>query len=133
MADPKENMSFYKNEVLTTKGRSSHIANEYLIESDTTEEDGTRVIRLKPKDKTEFLAKARELANAIAERIGEGKSKLFKNMLFDLLKEYEEKSLHRIYKRVMAGKEPVRAEEGCFKIIIGDGRRRNHDEIQLVE
>jgi len=44
-----------------------------------------------------------------------------------------DKDVATMHKKVVLGKAPVKHREGCFKIIIGDGRRKNHHEIQLID
>jgi hypothetical protein len=131
--EPTENMSFYRNKkVLTTKGISKHL-NEYDIVSDNVEGDGIRTIVIKPSDKTEHLRLCKELATKMVEKMGEGDNRLLNNMLFDTLRDYRDKEVIEMHKKVVLGKETVKHKEGCFKIIIGDGRKKNHHEIMLID
>jgi len=132
MPEIKEDFSVYRDgTVYQSKGRSDHIAKEYTLVRDETYQ-GHRVIELQEKDLTTLQEKAKRLANLIADKIGEGKSKTVKDILFDVLKDYFEKSLDQLLKKIEKG-EPVRAKEGCFKIVIGDGRTKKSDHIMLRE
>lgn len=131
--EPKEAMSFYRGgKVYLTKPPSRHIT-EYNVVSDEITEDGSRIISLKPADKTEHLRLCSELADRMVERLGEGDNKLLRKMLLDTLRDFEDKSVVSMHRMVVLGKAPVKYREGCFKLIIGDGRRKNSHEIMLVE
>ena len=128
-----ENMSFYKSKkIYATRGISKHV-NEYDIVSDVTSEDDIRTIVIKPSDKTEHLRLCAELANKLVEKLGEGENKLLRTMLLDTLRDYKDKDIQDMHKKVVLGKAPVKYREGCFKIIIGDGRKANHHAIMLIE
>ncbi len=131
--EPSENLSFYRNKkAMGTKGVSRHI-NEYDIASDVTNEEGVRTIVMKPADKTEHLKLCDELANKMVEKLGGGDNKLLRTMLFDTLRDYGEKDVKSMHKMVVLGKAPVKHREGCFKIVIGDGRKKSSHEIMLVD
>ena len=106
-----ENISIDKGKFLATKGVSKHIT-EYDIVSDTTSENGTRTILIKPTDKTEILKLCAELADKMVEKMGEGDNKLLRTMLLDTLKDYEDKNIQDMHKRVVLGKAPVKYREG---------------------
>lgn len=129
-----ENMSFKgkHKKVFTTKGTSRHI-NEYDIVSDIVDRDGVRTIVIKPSDKTEHLRLCNELADKMVIRLGEGQNKLLRKMLFDTLRDYGDEDVKDMHKQVVLGEAPVKHREGCFKLIIGDGRRKNHHEIMLID
>jgi hypothetical protein len=133
MPEPKESISLYKQGyAFMGKDPVGHIVAEYDIIRDETVE-GIRTIVLKERDLKPFYRRVRELADAIAERIGEGESKVVKDLLFDALHDYESRLIDKIYRRVVVRGEPVKPQEGCFKIIVGDGRRRNSVHIMLRE
>ena len=133
MAEPYESISLYrKGQALTGKGDAPHVDKEYTIFKDQTVE-GVRTIVLQEKDLAPFREKARKLAEVMAEMIGEGESKVVKELLLDVLKDYEEKKLDELYKRVVERGEPVKAQEGCYKLIVGDGRTRKSEHIMLRE
>lgn len=124
-------MSFYpRGKVYYGRGRSPHIDREYELVEDKTE-GGVRTIVLKEKDRGVLIKKAEELVDVIAEKLGEGESKAVKAILFDEFKDYAEEYLDDILKRITIKKEPVKASEGCFKVLIGDGRKRGSIEIML--
>lgn len=131
--EPSENFSFYRNKkICATKGISKHI-NEYDVVSDETNSGGVRTIVIKPIDKTKHLKLCRELASKMVEKLGEGENRLLRTMLFDTLRDYVDKAVVSMHKMVVLGEAPVKHRESCFKIIIGDGRKKNHHEIQLIE
>ena len=133
MKNPKENMSFYGDKkAIATVGISKHL-HEYDIVSEKTDDDGTRTIIIKPTDKTEFLRLVNELADKMVEKLGEGENKLLRKMLYDTLRDYEDKEIVKMHRKVVLGEMPVKYKEGCFKLIIGDGRRKNSHEIMLIE
>lgn len=131
--DPRENFSLYRDKkILAIKGSSKHLI-EYDVVSDETNQEGIRTIVIKPSDKTEHLKVCKELADKMVARLGEGENKLLRTMLFDTLRDYKEKDVIDMHKKVVMGGAPVKHRESCFKIIIGDGRKRGHHEIQLIE
>jgi len=133
MATKEEHISLYLGrKALIAKGVSRHIS-EFDVVSDQTGDDGTRTIVIKPADKTEHLKRCKELAGKMVERLGEGENKLLRAMLYDTLRDYKDSDVEDMYKKVVLGEAPVKHREGCFKIIIGDGRRRGHHEIQLID
>jgi len=127
----RESISFYsRGKVFCGKGHSTHIDQEYELVEDKTKE-GVRTIVLREKDRTGLIEKARKLVDTIAEQIGEGESKAVKAILFDEFKDYAEEYLDQIYKRITVKKEPVKTQEGCYKLFIGDGRKKDSIEIMI--
>ena len=112
------------------KHPGTHIEKEYNVVRDETDEEGMRTIVLQEKDLTPLREKARKLADVVAANIGEGDSKILRELLFDVFKDYYEKTIDKLLKMIAEGK-PVKVREGCFKVIIGDGRRKNSEEIML--
>ena len=132
MPEPKESISLYRQGyAYMGKRPDGHIEKEYDIVQDETV-GGVRTIVLKERDLVPRLEKVRTLANMIAERIGEGSSRVVKELLFDALKDYEDKPFDRLYRQVSKD-EPIKSKEGCFKIIVGDGRKKNSTHIMLRE
>lgn len=133
MAKVKENISVYADKkVYTNIGESKHV-NEYDLLSDTIDDEGTRTIIIKKVDKSEHLSRCKELAGLLVEKLGEGDNKLLNTMLYDTLRDYEEKDVIRMISDITKKGEPVKHREGCFKITVGDARKRNHHEIMLVD
>ena len=133
MADQRirENISLYRRGVAyAAKREGGHITGSYDVLNDETDNEGIRTIILKTQDKVKHLTIVKELAKLLAEKLGEGESKTFISLLEDTLIDYEEESILRMLDK--AKKDiPVKTREGCFKIIIGDGRRKNADIIDL--
>jgi len=130
---PSENFSIFRGgKILGTKGESRHIK-DFDIVSDKTDEVGVRTLVFKPSDVAERLKLCKELANEIVVALGEGDNKLLRRMISDHLRDYDEKDIKEMHKLVMGGGVPIKTRESCFKIIIGDGRRRGHHEIQLID
>ena len=135
MTEDKETFAIKKGKerkMLSTKGISKHLI-EYDILSDTTAEDGSRTIIFKPSDISEHLRLVGEVADAMVMKLGEGENKLLRTMLADTLRDYETKDIKDMYRKVVLGEQPVKYREGCFKLIIGDGRTKGRHEIMLVE
>lgn len=131
----EENITLYpkKKEALTSKTAGGHIDKEYHIESDVALPSGLRTIVLQEKDLTEHKEKVSKLIDALLEKMGEGESKVMKKLLFDVLRDYNQRDIDRMYKRVVEGKAAVSVSDRCFHILIGDGRKRRHDEIVIRE
>jgi len=120
----KEQIALYRRGVAyAAKREGGHITGDYDILKDETIE-GVRTIVLKERDRKEFLQKVKELSKVLAEKLGEGKSKTFIKILEDVFIDYEDENLDKLYERVVQGKEPVKSREGCFHIIVGDGRKK---------
>ena len=130
ISSPKHSVTFYRNSTaLMGKRPDGHVDKEYTVLKDETFA-GTRTIVLQERDPEPFLEKVKSAADMIAERIGEGQSKTMRNLLVDVLTDYDEKSLDRVLRRLARG-DKVSTREGCFKILVGDGRRRNCEEIMI--
>jgi len=56
-----------------------------------------------------------------------------REILFDVLKAYEDKEVDRLYRYVVELDEPVKPREGCYKVIVGDGRRKDSFHIMMRE
>ena len=133
MPQPQESISLYRQGyAYMGKRPDGHIDKEYDILQDDTVE-GVRTIVLKERDLAAHLTRVRELSDAIAEKLGEGESKVVKGLLCDVLKDYEVKNFDQLYRQVMVQGEPVKSREGCFKVIVGDGRRKGSQHIMLRE
>lgn len=127
----KEHISFYRRGVAyAAKREGGHITGDYDILKDETIE-GTRTIVLKERDRKEFIQKVKELSKTLAEKLGEGESKTFIKILEDVFIDYEDEHLYKLHERVVQGKEPVKTREGCFRIIIGDGRKTSSAIIDI--
>lgn len=133
MPEPKESISLYRQGyAFMGKDPEGHIVMEYDIVRDDTVE-GVRTIVLKERDLKPLHDRVRELAGVITERIGESGSKVVRNLLFDALRDYEPRLIDKLYQRIVVKGEPVKPREGCFKIIVGDGRRKDSTHIMLRE
>lgn len=129
---PKEALTLYKEGfALMKREAGAHIDKEYEIVSDKTEE-GTRTLVLKEKDTAEMQKRVRVLVDVIMKGLGET-SKTLEKLLYDTLIDYWDESIERIYNKIVLKKEPVKARAGCFAIIIGDGRKKNAERIDLRE
>jgi len=128
-----ETFTLYKKrkEALATT-RIGHIEKEYDLITDEVDENGVRVIRMKPKVSTELAKLRNELADKIMEKLGET-SKMLRKLLLDTLNDYNDASIKRMHRKVVLGIAPVKATKGCFEIIIGDGRKKSSDTIRIRE
>lgn len=110
--------------------RMGHVEKEYDLLSDEVDEDGIRVIKIKPKDLSDRVRMQNEVVDSLMEKLGET-SKTLKAILRDTMKDYGEASIKRLYKKVVLGEEPIRKGPGCFYISIGDGREKKSDIIRI--
>lgn len=131
MAEPRESISLFKGYAYLGRGRDPHIAKEYDIVQDVTAE-GVRTIVLRERDLTAYRAKVDEAVDLLLERLDEADSRTTRGLLRDVLGDYEERRLDEIIRKARSG-WPVKVREGCFKILIGDGRRKSGIEIMLRE
>jgi hypothetical protein len=90
-----------------------------------------RTIVLKEKGIEEYKDKVDEIVALMMKKMGET-SKTVEGLLKDALIDYQPKYLDKLLKMLQKG-EPVKVKEGCFKVIIGDGRRKNSEQIMLRE
>jgi len=122
-----------KKEALASS-KVGHIEREYNIVSDAVGEDGCRTIVLKPRDMTTLKKAKQELASEICRRLNETGT-VFKKILMDTLKDYKEADILQMHKRLLLDEKPppVKATPGCFKIILGDGRKKNSHHISIRE
>lgn len=129
-----ENVTLYKGkkEALAST-REGHLEKEYNIVADVTDKDGVRTVVLKLKDLSELVAKKKELVEVVAKALGEGRSKVFKEILLDSLGDYKSKDIERIHRKLVIEKRdlPIKAVKGCYEVIIGDGRRKDSDIISI--
>jgi len=130
----KETISIHRSGLtFTRKGdTSAHISGEYSSAQEVRE-DGTRIITLTPLDTQTTKDRIKAITETILEALGEEDSKAMRGLLLDHLREYWDDIIEDMYKKVVLNREEVKLREGCFKIIIGDGRRKDHNEIQLVD
>ena len=105
---------------------------DYSIIKDEISPDDTRTIVVKKRDATERQRKLNKIIETILKQLGEGESNLLRKLLKDATLDYYDETIDELYEDVVTKGKPVKAREGCFKIIVGDGRRRRHHEIQLL-
>ena len=127
----KESINLYKDVAMVQKPPSEHCI-EYEILDDTTDTEGRRTIIIKPRDMAIYRQKVEEIIGLLTKQMEEQDNKIVQGLLRDVLGDYWEENLDKVLKKLKTG-EPVKVKEGCFKLIIGDGRRKNHEEIILRE
>jgi len=133
-SNPRESISLYRSgKALASKRAGGHITGDYEIIEDSVSEGDVRTIKLKPRDKKEFLAQMKELIELLLDKLGETESKAFRRLLEDTLIDYDDESIMSMLKDMKEGKKPVKTSKGCFDIIIGDGRRKNTNRIIIRE
>lgn len=119
--------------VIHKKGAvSEHVDSEWDICSDTIDALGRRHLILEEKDLSPYYTKVDKAVELILQKLGEGESKTTKGLLQDVLRDYTEKAVDDVIKKLEQGK-PAKIREGCYKLLIGDGRRRNSIELMLRE
>ena len=129
----RETITLYREGAALVTTKEGGIAEkEYEVVEDR-EDNGDRVITLKRIDRSATVSKVKTLAAAIAKGLGDPRSRTLKGLLQDLLIEYWDEDIDSMYERVVVKGEPVKAREGCFKILIGDGRRKDAGEIMIRE
>ena len=128
----EESITLYpkKGEALAGRREGGHIDKEFQLIGDVVEDDGTRVITLKPKDMTEFKAKIDKLVGLLLEKMGEPKTGQFAKLLKDTLRDYREDNLDKLIAKVEKG-EKLSTSDRCFHVIVGDGRRKGADIITI--
>ncbi len=134
MTDILSTISLYprKCEALESLGRSPHIDVEYDILQDEVLPDGTRTIVLKKRDMTKRQNMMREIASEAARSMGEGESKVVKDIFIDAIRDFSDARLRSLYAKVVVKKEPVKPRAGCFKFIIGrDGRKKSSCKVDI--
>ncbi len=132
MSEPYESISLFRNgRAYAGKGEDGgHLTGDFDLVSDAVDDDGNRVIVLKPHDLTEHHERLDRLVSLLTECL-DPHSKLFPELLHDALVDYSEKDVERMLRKVESGREKVSTREGCFRLFIGDGRRKNSEEIML--
>jgi len=131
MTEPYETFSLYKEgRAFSAKKEGRHLIGDYDIVSDATDAEGNRIITLKPHDLSGHLKNLDKLVDLLSKKL-DPDSKLFPKLLRDTLVDYSEKDIERMLNKVEKKKEKVSAQEGCFKIYIGDGRRKKSEEIMI--
>lgn len=128
--NPNETISFYRSgRAYAAKREGGHITGDYDIVSDAKDESGNRVIVLKEHDLTEHDHNLDELVNALTQKL-DPTSRLFPQILRDTLVDYNDDDIMRLLAKVRKGVK-VTPKEGCFKLYIGDGRKRSAEEIMI--
>ncbi len=112
-------------------GRMRHFDRHYKIVSDRSK-GKKRTLVLELQDRKEMERKKREIIETIAKATKDN-SETFKALLNDALSDYIDSAISEMHARVVEKKQPVKVQEGCFKIVVGDGRKKNHGEIMLRE
>lgn len=131
MAEPYETISLYKDKrAFASKKEGGHLTGDFDILSDKVDSEGNRIITLKPHDLSEHKRKLAKLVELLVHEL-DPKSKLLPKLLLDTLIDFPEDAIARMLNKVEKGKEKVTATEGCFKIYIGDGRRKSSEEIMV--
>jgi len=133
----KETITLFNNKLATVYKISreeavSHGIDYDILQDTKVEGDNTRTITLKKRPTTDRQKKLNEVTETILEKLGEKESKLLRRLLKDATADYFDEIVEELYSEVILKKKPVKSREGCFKIIIGDGRKKNHHEIQLL-
>jgi hypothetical protein len=128
-----ERIGIYADKKLVSMaGEGRHIKEHYVVVSDK-KVGKKRVITLEVQDRREVDRKKKELLEAILVNMGDQKNKTVRALVADVLNDYTDSSIDDLHNRVVTKKQPVKAQEGCFKLVIGDGRKKGHKEIMIRE
>lgn len=114
--------------------RIRHSKEDHRLISDTTLPDGTRTIVIKKISQAEedkFQKMKTELIQKIAEQTGEASSKSFKTLLEDVFSDNWRAHIEELHQMVCVDGKQVKVKEGCFKIVVGDGRKKSSKEIMI--
>lgn len=112
-------------------GRMRHFDRHYKIVSDKAK-GSKRILVLELQDRKEIERKKREIIEVIAKSVGDT-GKQFKAIMHDTLNDYTDSAITEMYNKIIKKQQPVKVREGCFKIVVGDGRKKGHLEIALRE
>ena len=93
-------------------------------------EKGDRIIILRERDMTAYKKKITHVTNLLMKAIG-SKDATLRGYLRDTIGEYLPKELEIIRSKIEDDGEVVKPKEGCFKLVIGDGRKKGHYEIPM--
>lgn len=127
----KEKLGVYdNNKVVSFKGEGRHVSKHFKIISDRSA-GKKRFIVLEEMDRTEIETKKKELLEAILINMGDEKNKTVRALITDVLNDYTDESVTDLHDRVVVKKQKVQAKEGCFKLVIGDGRSKKRKEIMI--
>jgi len=127
-----ETISFYpgRKEALASKS-GTHISAEYDILEDSEQESGERVIRLKKKDLTEETKNRKELVVLLCGKLKESTEGLFAKLLEDTLLDYRRSDVDSMIRDIKKGKSVSKAPTHCFRLHIGDGRKKRSHTLSL--
>ncbi len=112
------------------KGKLGHWNGYWNVKSDKTNKAGERTIVLKKQDRKNIDKKREEVIEGLLKGLKE-KSKALRGLLDDVLQDTWDENIENLYERVIVKKQKVSIGDGCFKLSIGDGRRKNSTEIML--
>ena len=108
-----------------------HSIADYIVEKDKIGKDGKRVLVLAPRPMGDITQKKKEIVQVILKKLGESRSGMLKKLLTDVFADYFPESIERLYEKIVLKCEKVKEKEGCYKLVIGDGRRKDSEEIML--
>lgn len=65
------------------------------------------------------------------EKLGEPTSRTLKKLLSDVFFDYFPEAIERLYNKIVEKGVRVKEKEGCLKLVIGDGRCKDSEEIMF--
>lgn len=113
------------------KDEVGHTTANYSIKEDRVDEQGNRVLVLTPIDEREHKRKKKAIVSQIMEQIGEPRSRTLRSLLNDVISDYYPETIQRLFEKIVEKGVRVRPAEGCFKIVVGDMRTKDGEEIML--
>lgn len=113
------------------RGKLGHWDDFWNVKSDKTNKAGERTIILKKQDRKNIDKKRKEVIEGILNGLKEKASKALRGLLDDVLQDTWDENIENLHERVIVKKQKVSIGDGCFKISIGDGRRKNSTELML--
>lgn len=129
-----ESITLYpgEKEALLSKGYAArHVNEEYDIVSDETTQGGERTITLKKRDLTQETDDKKRLVSMICKKIGETPNGMFSKLLYDAIIDYPYAHIRKLIKAIEIGKPISAKPTHCFRLHVGDGRKKGSFTIAL--
>lgn len=107
-----------------------HTEQQFTVVGDELQEGGMRVLHLAPRDQTKREKQVAEIIDKVCGSIKDG-SETMRALLADVLITQWDEAIDDLHQRIFAKGAKIKAQPGCFKIIVGDGRKKDHRELML--
>lgn len=108
----------------TTDYAVRHAVKDYDVVSDETSKEGVRTIVLKPSTLTPERDRLVEENTDMIMKSLKDSSPTLRGIIFDTVKNGTLNNLRKLNKMLKSGKK-VSTSSGCFRLYVGDGRKKN--------